>query len=211
MKHILYVTLALLCCSGALDAQNAKEILAKASAVYKQSKGLKASFTLHTRSERLSESWEGLIHMKGEKFTLSTPDMKTWYDGTTQWTYMERSEEVNISTPEGDELQFTNPAILLASYEKGFTAAYKGEATATNGKAAYLITLTPQKKSDILSVELQIEKASNLPVRIQLLSKNKQSHTIQISNIQTNVNLPDSFFSFPKADYPEAEIIDLRP
>jgi outer membrane lipoprotein-sorting protein len=123
---------------------------------------------------------------------------------------MEQTEEVNISTPEGDELQFTNPSILLHSYQKGFTAVYKGESTATNGKAAYTIELTPKKKADITKVELQIEKFTSFPVRINVLMKNGISNTINISNIKTSVNQPDSYFSFRKTDYPKAEIIDLR-
>ena len=31
-----------------------------------------------------------------------------------------RNEEVNVSTPSGDELQLTNPAVLLRQYKKGF-------------------------------------------------------------------------------------------
>jgi outer membrane lipoprotein-sorting protein len=165
---------------------------------------------IHTRSEHLSESFRGTIHIKGDKFALITPDIKTWYDGATQWTYMEHTEEVNITTPEGDELRFTNPAILLGSYQKDFTAAYKGESTAGNGKPAYNIELTPKKKTDIVKVELQIEKFSGLPSRITVQSKNKTSNTIQISDVKTNINHPDDSFSFPKAEYPNAEIIDLR-
>jgi outer membrane lipoprotein-sorting protein len=192
------------------SAQNATDILAKTASVYKQSGGISASFVIHTRAEQLSESFQGTIHIKGDKFALITPDMKTWYDGATQWTYMEHTEEVNITTPEGDELRFTNPAILIGSYQKDFTADYKGESTAGNGKLAYNIELTPKKKTDIVKVELQIEKLSSLPARITVLSKNKTSHTIQISDVKTNINRPDNFFSFPKAEYPNVEMIDLR-
>jgi outer membrane lipoprotein-sorting protein len=195
-------------------AQNADQILSKAASVYTNSNGVTASFVLRTNSEvqQTAESFEGVIQMKGDKFTLATPGIKTWYDGTTQWTYMEQSEEVNVTTPESDELQlqFINPALLLRSYQKGFTAAYKGESTATNGKAAYQIELTPKKKADIVKVELQVEKFSSLPVSINVQMKNGIRSTIQISNIKTGINQPDSFFTFPKADYPHAEIIDLR-
>jgi outer membrane lipoprotein-sorting protein len=210
MKHFIHIAAGLLLAMLSATAQNAAGILDKAASVCNQPGGISASFVMQTRSEQGSESFEGLIHIKGDKFTLSTPDIKTWYDGTTQWTYMEHAEEVNISTPEGDELQFTNPGILLSTYQKGFTAVYKGEGTATNGKTAYLIELTPKKKTDITKVELQIEKFSSLPVRIYVEMKNKLSNTIQISNIKTNINREDSFFAFPKADYPEAEEIDLR-
>jgi outer membrane lipoprotein-sorting protein len=211
-QTIIHTAIGLLLLARPAAAQDAAELLSKAAAIYNNSNGITASFVLRTFSEvqHTSESFEGVIQLKGDKFTLVTPGAKTWYDGTTQWTYMEQTEEVNISAPEGDELQFVNPAILLNSYQKGFTALYKGESAAAGGKTAHTIVLTPKKKSDITSVELQLEKFSGMPVRISVQMKNKTGNTIQISNIQTGINQPDSFFSFKKADYPHAEMIDLR-
>ena len=167
-------------------AQNATSILDKAASAYEDSNGLTAYFT------------------------MQTPDMITWFDGTTQWSFVERNEEVNVSTPTGEELQATNPTLLLRSYEKGFTAKYKGESTSPSGKAAHDIELVPKKKSDIVRVELQIEKFSGLPASIAVFSKNGISSTIRISKMKTGVNQPDSYFVFNEKDYPDAEIIDLR-
>ena len=122
-------------------------------------------------------SYTHLVDIKGDKFVLKTPDMITWFDGTTQWSFVERNEEVNVSTPTGEELQATNPTLLLRSYEKGFTAKYKGESTSPSGKAAHDIELVPKKKSDIVRVELQIEKFSGLPASIAVFSKNGISST----------------------------------
>lgn len=193
-------------------AQNATSILDKAAAAYEKSNGISASFTLHTRSEiqQVSESFEGTIHMKGDKFKLITPDMTTWFDGATQWSYVDRNEEVNVSTPTGEELQFTNPAVLLRIYKKGFTPKYIGESTASNGKSAYDVELIPKKKSDIRKVELQIEKYSNFPATIKIEAGNGITNTIHISNVKTGVNQPDDFFVFKEGDYPDAEVIDLR-
>ena len=90
------------------------------------------------------------------------------------------------------------------------SAAYKGESTAPNGKAAYDVELTPKKKGDIVKVELQIEKYSNFPARITVSSKNGVSSTIQISQLKTGINQPDRFFVFNEGDYPDVEVIDLR-
>lgn len=195
-----------------LHAQNPVSILDKAAEAYEKANGIKATFTMHTQSEaqQMNESFEGTIQMKGDKFVWQTPDMTTWFDGTTQWTYVPRNEEVNVTTPTGDELQFTNPALLLRSYKKGFTATYKGESTAPNGKAAYEIELTPKKKGDILKAILQIEKFTSFPAAITVESRNGMRSTIRIGKLETGVNQPDSFFVFKEADFPDAEIIDLR-
>lgn len=193
-------------------AQNAADILGKAAAAYDKSGGIEASFTTHTRApqQNVAESFAGSIRMKGEKFMLKTPDMNIWFDGKTQWSYMERNDEVNITNPSGEELQMTNPVLLLGAYKKGFTAVYKGESTATNGKLAYDVELTPKKKGDILRVSLQIEKNSYLPLGIAVEAKNNVSTTIRIDKLKTGANLPDSYFVFKQSDYPDAEVVDLR-
>ena len=74
------------------QAQNPVSILDKAASAYENSNGITASFELNTRSDvqKVSESFEGTINMKGDKFTLVTPDMITWSStGLIQWTYVE--------------------------------------------------------------------------------------------------------------------------
>lgn len=202
----------MLCVSTGLSAQNATSILDKAAKAYEDANGVKAGFAMRIRSDKhqTTESFEGEIQIKGNKFTLKTPDILTWFDGQTQWTYMLRTEEVNVSSPEGEELQFTNPALLLKNYKKGFNAQYKGESTAANSKSAYDVTLIPRKKGNVTQVDLQIEKLSNLPAALTVVSKDGMTSTIRIMNIKTGLNQPDSNFVFNASDYPEAEVIDLR-
>lgn len=198
--------------TGKAQAQDAQAILDKAAQMYEQSNGIKANFAIHSvvPQQNISESFEGIIEMKGDKFKLETPDMITWYDGQTQWVYVMRNEEVNVSTPSGDELQLTNPAVLLRQYKKGFSVQYKGTSTTRQAKSAYDITLIPKKKSDIQQIDLQIEKMSNIPAAITISDKNKATVSIYISKWETGKNQADSFFSFNESDYPDAEIIDLR-
>ena len=204
--------LILLSIAGNGQAQEAQAILDQAAQAYEQSNGIKANFAIHSvvPQQNISESFEGVINMKGDKFKLETPDMITWYNGETQWIYLMRNEEVNVSTPSGDELQLTNPAVLLRQYKKGFAVQYKGTSTTRQAKSAYDITLTPKKKSDIQQVDLQIEKVSHIPAAITITDKNGATVSIHISKWETGKNQADSFFSFNESDYPYAEVIDLR-
>ena len=170
-------------------------------------------FNLQIRSKanQKAEVIEGSIQMKGDKFTLKTPQSYTWYDGATQWVYMEQTEEVNVSKPEGDELQFTNPVVLLNTYKKGFTAKYKGESTNQSGKKVFDITLVPKnRKSNISKIDLRIDKITNFPASITVTNKNGVSNTILISKLVTGVNQSASVFVFDQRKFQNAEIIDLR-
>jgi outer membrane lipoprotein-sorting protein len=207
--YLFFVLLILSPCT--LLAQNASELLSKAAQVYEQSNGISATFTFHTRMDGMgAESFEGLIEMKGDRFVLKTPDMEIWYDGSTQWVYVERNDEVNITNPTGEELESTNPMILLRTYNKEYNAKLKGESTAASGKMAYDIELTPKRKKDIERIELQLEKNSQLPFRIAVYAKNGMYTMIQIVKMETGKNQPDSYFVFNEKAYPDVEVIDLR-
>jgi outer membrane lipoprotein-sorting protein len=190
---------------------DAKVIIEKTSQLYKRWEGVNVKFTANIRSDKnsISESFEGTIMMKNDKFILETPDMKTWFDGTAQWTYMPRTGEVNVITPTGSDLQFLNPMILLQSYQKDFNVSYIGESTSANAKMAYDIALIPRKKDDIEKIELQIEKNTSLPVKLVVTMRNDMRSVIHVKEIKETAHA-DDIFSFPKSDYPDAEIVDLR-
>ena len=202
----LSFSFTVLCQSTSPDA-----IIEKTSRIYTEWEGMDVKFTLHIYSEKntLSESFEGAIRMKKNKFVLTTPDIKVWFDGTTQWAYNQRNEEVNINTPSGQDLRLTNPMLLLQDYKKDFNATYTGESTSANAKAAYDIALIPKKKDNIEKIDIQIEKNTSLPVKLVITMRNQLRNTIMISELKAG-NPDDAIFSFPKTSYPDAEVIDLR-
>ena len=147
------ILVAVFLCLGGVSgmkvvAQNAISILDKAASAYEDSNGLTAYFTMQTRSDvqKVSESFDGTVDIKGDKFVLKTPDMITWFDGTTQWSFVERNEEVNVSTPTGEELQATNPALLLRSYKKGFTANIRARARLRTVNPPTISSWYPKRK-----------------------------------------------------------------
>lgn len=214
MSSQIRLALSVLLCFVSIQAfsQDAASILKKSAEAYEASNGVKINFTLRAYSEKSKsgESFDGVIDMKNEKFKSQTPDMITWYDGKTQWTYMDRTEEVNVTEPDGAELQFTNPIVFINSYEKGFKASLKGTSTTRQGKSAYDIELAPKKKGDITKVTIQIEKNTGYLASIDIEAENGLRNTIVISKWQTNMNQPDNFFVFNEEDYPDAEVVDLR-
>jgi outer membrane lipoprotein-sorting protein len=212
MKRLIGLCLCLSALASAVHAQKAEGILNKAAAAYEQAHGISAALAVNIRAGQQggSESFEGAIEMKGDKFRLTMPDMRTWYDGKTLWTYMVRTHEVNITNPSGDELQTLNPLLLLRQYDKGFKLTYTGESTSDLGKMADDVKLTARGNDDIEEVDLQIDRATSLPVRIAVVMKNDVKSAIRISRMKTGVNQPDAAFVFNAADYPGVLEVDLR-
>ena len=212
MKKQVCIMLCFILLSAMTFAQQAEAVLDKAATAYESSNGITATFAANIRYEKqgVAESFEGTIQMKGDKFALITPDMRTWYDGKTQWMYFARTEEVNISNPSGDELQLTNPMTLLRTYKKGFNLSYIGESTTENGKMADDVRLKSKGVNDIDQIEIQIERTTSLPVRMTVTMKNGLRSVIRISKMQTGMNHSDQQFVFQSKDYPNAFEVDLR-
>ena len=214
MKIITYI----LCCFlsiGLTFAQKdskAKELLDKSSATFTQARGISATFSLNIKDPkaRVTESFDGTIDMKGDKFSLNVPEYELWFNGKTQWVYLKGNEEVNISEPSEDEMQMLNPSLLFTLYKSGFRPKYIGEKADIKGKQVYEIELTPSKKKDIVKMLVQIGKVSSLPHSITIYYKNNIINIIYINRYETGKSYDDSHFSFDKKKYPGVEIIDLR-
>jgi len=208
----IFLLVACLLAMTCMSAQtvNVDDILKKTSQIYEKWGGVHVKFSAHMRVEmsNTSESYEGTIRMKKDKFVLTAPDMTIWFDGTTQWTYMGSIEEVHVITPSDDDLRFINPMILLQNYKKDFNVSYVGESTTTRAKMAYDLVFTPQKKSNIEKVEIQIEKSSSLPAKLVVRMRN-QVLSVTIDEMKAD-EPADEIFTFSKSSFPNAEVIDLR-
>ena len=203
-KTVKDISLALLMLIFAFNsyAQNAANILAQASNKFTNSKSITASFSIIDNGH----SQNGSITVAGNKFVVTTPQLSTWFDGKTQWTYSSSINEVNIGEPTADELQIINPFTII----KDFQINYKGELL-KSVKGSYKIKLTPKKSNnDIKFVELILNSSSYLPSLIVIVAKNNIKTTINIKNINTGGTLPNSTFVFNSAKYPGVEVIDLR-
>ena len=95
-RRFVCFLLSLLCMSSFVVAQNVIAVLDKAASIYEESNGLTVYFTMSLRSEKqlVSEGFDGVINIKGEKFVLKTPDMVVWFDGKSQWTYLEKTKRL---------------------------------------------------------------------------------------------------------------------
>ena len=213
-KYIFSVLIALLSLPVIAQQQQsqAKVVLEKTAEAFKKAGGVRADFTLKAVNDGHLEGREnGIIQLKGEKFMLKTSETTTWFDGKTQWSYMVRNDEVNVSNPTQEELQQINPYTFLYMYQKGFS--YKLGATKMyRGKAVWEVVLTARdKKQELERITLFVTKDTYEPLYILLQQRGQQTRNeITITSYQTKQNYADQVFTFDKKQYPNAEVIDLR-
>ena len=120
MKKIrVIITLVLLAVScvavnAASNSATAKKILDKAAAKMSLKSGMQMNFTI--TGNKLNQS--GTITVKGKKFNARTANAIMWYDGKTQWTYLKKNEEVNVTTPSAAKQAQMNPYSFINLYKK---------------------------------------------------------------------------------------------
>jgi outer membrane lipoprotein-sorting protein len=181
-------------------AITAKQVLDKTAATLSNKSGISANFTMSgTQYGNVS----GVITVKGRKFHASTPVAVIWFDGKTQWTYMKKNDEVNVSTPNEAQLQAINPYNFIHLYKSGFSY------TMTTQGTAYVVHLTATgAKSGIQEMYITVNKKSYVPSQVKM-RQGKTWSTIDISGFKKSA-VSDTVFRFNSKDYPQAEIIDLR-
>ena len=213
-KYIFSVLIALLSLPVIAQQQQsqAKVVLEKTAEAFKKAGGVRADFTLKAVNDGHLEGREnGIIQLKGEKFMLKTSETTTWFDGKTQWSYMVRNDEVNVSNPTQEELQQINPYTFLYMYQKGFS--YKrGTVKVYQGKAVWEVILTANdKKQELESITLYVTKSTYEPVYIQLQQRGQKTRNeITVTAYQIGLDYADHVFTFDRKAYPTAEVIDLR-
>ena len=141
--------------------------------------------------------------MKGNKFHAKTSAATVWFNGKTQWTYMKRNDEVNVSNPTLAQQQMMNPYTFVNIYKKGYTLSAKSEGA---NNVVHLVAQT--KKQSIQEMYVTVNKKTSVPSKIKMKHSNKW-YTITIGSLSSRKQ-PDSLFSFNSKDYPSAEVIDLR-
>lgn len=207
MKKILTVILLFL--SVGMMAQNARKILDDTAARIRQMGDMKVNFTATTFiGTTEQERTTGTILLQGRKICLKTDEMKMWYNGKTQWSLIAESGEVNVSTPTEREMAQINPYSFLNVYKKGYRMSVRE--TTLRGKEAYEVHLLARKGNNMaqeMYIDVSRKDFTPLCVRVRL---DDNWNRVSIHTIQGNQHFTDATFEFPKSEYPNVDVIDLR-
>lgn len=192
--------LSLLLIAAMAGAQTARSVLDKAAQMLSNKEGVTANFTM-TNSQQQKIS--GTVSVKGIKLFAKTPVGIIWFDGKTQWTYLTKNEEVNVTTPTQAQLQTINPYTFINMYRDG----YKYTMSQSAGEFKVHLTASDPKRK-IQEMFINVDKKSYAPTQVKLLQGKKWTQ-FDISGVKQQ-KLNDSMFRFNSKDFPNAEVIDLR-
>lgn len=199
----LLLIVALGAISGAAATPTATDLLRQAVENLRKASAIEAT----VGAAASGHSTTGKLLLSGNRFHLSTPQLITWFDGKTQWTYSPETQEVNISEPSAAELAQINPFAILAD----LTANYKPRLLKADSPSRRAIELTPKaKKAPYKKVVLTLDAATLYPSNIKVTTPDGATTTLTLSGVRTVKAPAATAFRFPSASYPKAEVIDLR-
>lgn len=187
---------------SAYAEESASTIMQRCADKFKATPALTARFAIANTAKPVS----GTFTMSRSRFRLSTPPMSIWYDGKTQWTYIDDNKEVNISEPTREELMESNPFEVITSFNSHYRCRKLKSAAGTN-----VIELTPKSPGQAIAIaKITISKATGWPTAISVTFDGGNSTSVAIADIKPVESLPAQTFTFDKKEYPNAEIVDLR-
>lgn len=206
------LTLGITAMAQSPEVLKGKEILDKVSAKTKAYTSIKAtfSFTLENLQAQMSDTHDGVILIKGDKYKATIMGADTYFNGTTMWMHMKEVNEVNISGPDMMDEESLNPATIFSIYEQGYRYLHAGETT-INGKTVDIVDLFPEDRDKPFSrVKLYIYRDNLHFAKIEQIGKDGNNYIIDIKKMETNVPATDNMFVFDTAKHPNVEVIDLR-
>lgn len=209
MKRLAFLLTILLACSLTGQAQSARSVLDATASRMTQSGCIQAQFkATQFRGTTPESETSGTMLISGRKFRMKTPDITTWFDGKTQWSMLSDASEVNISEPTDEELAAMNPSALIYIYKKGYR--YSLRKSSLRGKPTYEVRLAAKsKKAAFTEIYVDVDQSTYNPLCFRA-KQNGNWVRLSILSFATNQPAQDADFTFPRKDYPDTEVVDLR-
>ena len=205
-KHILLIISILALVFGA-KAQYAETTFKAAVDKLKSYDNIEINFDYNMINTEagIFETMEGSGVLQGDAYKLHILGQDIICNGTTIWTYNADAEEVMISDVDNAD-GGGSPLSIINAYYDNISAKVVDEAGII--KKIEVKPLFSDENIEKLIVTLN---TNTLEIKdLHVFDKNKNEFVYVITKFVTNQKLPAGFFTFKEADYPDAEIIDMR-
>ncbi|SHF74466.1 Outer membrane lipoprotein-sorting protein [Mariniphaga anaerophila] len=200
--------------SNAQKDLRAKQILEEVSEKTRSYKSISADFVFSMQNEQMDidERNEGSIKLKGQKYMVDLPELgvKVFSDGKTIWNYMKDGNQVTISNMEDGGSDLMDPSTVFTIYEKGFQSKYIGEKTVGNSACEQIELFPDSDEFQVSKILLSLGKSDKMIKSALLYGTDGNIYGVEVKKMDTQTELPDSFFMFNASDYDDVEVIDFR-
>ena len=160
------------------------------------------SYVLNNRIEQINQESLGQVTLAGEKYKLIFLEAIQLFDGESLYTIVPENEEITITKVQEVEDFGINPRELLQFYKNGYDFHWD-ISQRVKGKNIQFVKLIPVKADgETESLLVGIDTKQNHIYKIIEIGYNGTTTTLTINNMKVNSSLPENFFVFEEADYP---------
>lgn len=202
MKKISLIILLLFVSASVWGAETASAVLERTAAKIRAAKSLVVDYSLTAGGQTV----DGVLTIAGNCFQLNSSEVKSWYDGKTQWTYSTHIGEINITEPTREELLQVNPFAIIQSFSTDYTATL----LKSPGGFSNIRLSAKRKNLDITGATITINNTTGYPTAVKLVMNGGQTISIRVKSVSPGGLLPVSRFRFDHKAYPAVEVVDLR-
>lgn len=203
---LLLIFMGITILTKAQNDPNAKKVLDGVSSKLNTVKGITAGFSYTTkdRNKALKGSVKGQISIKGQKYYIKQGTTEIFCNGVKVWNF-NGEDEVTVADADNSDDKTLSPQKLLSNfYDKDFT--YKLISSA--GTFHQILMIPTDKRKNFKQVTIFIDKSKNLISKADVVDKSDNTIGFTLSNINTNISLPDSKFEFDTAKHPGVEVVE---
>lgn len=195
------------------EPSEAEEILERVEEAYAGIRSMQADFVQHLSVPLLGtdRTSRGRIYQrKPDRFLMRFTDPAgdvIVADGEYFWMYYPSTDSTQViraSMSEGGGQADLQQQFLRDANER-YVATLAGE-EAVDGRPAYVLTLVPRGESPYKLVRVWVDKEDYLVRRFEMTEENDSVRRLELSNLQRNIELPDSLFEFTPP--PGAEVFE---
>jgi outer membrane lipoprotein carrier protein len=189
------------------DDITAQEVIQNVQKAYNDITDAKASFSQTIKfGKQKAQSSSGTLYIKKEKkYRIETGSQTIVTDGSTSWSYTPSKKQVVIDYYKETGNTFS-PNKYLFQYPENFYSDLTGTEK-ISGKDVYVLTLKPRESGYVKSAKLWVGKDDWMIKKIYIVTDESTS-TYSVKNIQTNIGLSSSKFTFTPPE--GTEVIDMR-
>lgn len=201
------ITLFLVLCSNITFAQGyeqAKNLLDRVSKEMKSKKNIRFDFNyvLENKKEQIRQEMEGNVTLAGDQYKLSFLEAIQLFDGTKTYTIVPENEEITISYPEEEEDISINPSKLLSFYEEGYGYEWDIQQRVMGRNIQFIKLLPTETSEEVKYLLLGIDVDRLQVYRLIEVGLNQTLTTLTLKSQEFNIALPEDYFEFNAAEYP---------
>ena len=207
MKRYFLLVLSIIALAFNAKAQDAETMFKAAVEKLKSYDNIEIEFDYNMINTEagIYETMQGSGFLQGNAYKLKIMGQDVICDGHTTWTYNADAEEVMIG--EVDSEGGNSPLAIVSSYNDNITAKYL---EGTNGSTKQIEAKPLFGDENIDRIVVTIDENTLEIKDVHVFDKDKNEFVYEITKFVTNQKLPADFFTFKEANYPDAEIIDMR-